>query len=563
LYRVARAANGTASHKNRSALLQTVSIVLILLVAVVVSGAVARMLPWAVPTPLVQIALGALIGLVAGLRVELDPELFLLLFLPPLLFLDGWRIPKDELLKDISTVVELALGLVLLTVIGVGFFIDWLIPAMPLAVCFALAAVVSPTDPIAVSAIAARVPIPKRMMHILEGESLLNDASGLVCLRFAIAAALTGSFSVGAASLSFLWLAVGGLAIGVAVTIAVTRAKAWISRRFGEDSGSQVLISLLIPFAAYILAEHLHCSGILAAVAAGVTMTFAEISRQALPATRMRRNSVWDTIQFALNGIIFVLLGEQLPGILAAARETVKITGHASPWWLAGYVLAIMAALGALRFAWVWVSFRLTLFRARGAIPYRRPDWRLVAAMSFAGVRGAITLAGVLTIPLTLTDGTAFPARNLAIFLAAGVIISSLVFASIGLPLLLRGLTMPAEPSHQADEDRARVAAAQAAIEAIENAQHRLGEGRADVDVFAAIGARIMDLYRERIDSRAAAGGFQGQMLIHAQVERDLRLAGLRAERDAIFRMARERTIGSAVAQKLIRELDLLEIRYR
>jgi CPA1 family monovalent cation:H+ antiporter len=544
-------------------LLQTVSIVLILLVAVVVSGAVARMLPWAVPTPLVQIALGALIGLVAGLRVELDPELFLLLFLPPLLFLDGWRIPKDELLKDVSTVVELALGLVLLTVIGVGFFIDWLIPAMPLAVCFALAAVVSPTDPIAVSAIAARVPIPKRMMHILEGESLLNDASGLVCLRFAIAAALTGSFSVGAASLSFLWLAVGGLAIGVAVTIAVTRAKAWISRRFGEDSGSQVLISLLIPFAAYILAEHFHCSGILAAVAAGVTMTFAEISRQALPATRMRRNSVWDTIQFALNGIIFVLLGEQLPGILAAAGETVKITGHASPWWLAGYVLAIMAALGALRFAWVWVSFRLTLFRARGAIPYRRPDWRLVAAMSFAGVRGAITLAGVLTIPLTLTDGTAFPARDLAIFLAAGVIISSLVLASIGLPLLLRGLTMPAEPSHQADEDRARVAAAQAAIEAIENAQHRLGEGRADVDVFAAIGARIMDLYRERIDSRAAAGGFQGQMLIHAQVERDLRLAGLRAERDAIFRMARERTIGSAVAQKLIRELDLLEIRYR
>jgi CPA1 family monovalent cation:H+ antiporter len=169
----------------------------------------------------------------------------------------------------------------------------------------------------------------------------------------------------------------------------------------------------------------------------------------------------------------------------------------------------------------------------------------------------------VLTIPLTLTDGTAFPARDLAIFLAAGVIISSLVLASIGLPLLLRGLTMPAEPSHQADEDRARVAAAQAAIEAIENAQHRLGEGRADVDVFAATGARIMDLYRERIDSRAAAGGSQGQMLIHAQVERDLRLAGLRAERDAIFRMARERTIGSAVAQKLIRELDLLEIRYR
>lgn len=543
--------------------METVSIILMLLVAVVVSGAISRMLPIAIPTPLVQIALGFLIGLAANLRVELDPELFLLLFLPPLLFLDGWRIPKDELLKDVATIFELALGLVLLTVVGVGLFIDWLIPAMPLAVCFALAAVISPTDPIAVSAIAARVPIPKRMMHILEGESLLNDASGLVCLRFAIAAALTGSFSIGQASLTFLWLAGGGLAIGVAVTLIVTRTKAWISERFGEDTGSQILISVLIPFAAYILAEHLHCSGILAAVAAGVTMTFAEISRQALPVTRMRRNSVWDTLQFALNGIIFVLLGEQLPGILAAAEQTVRLTGHTNPWWLVIYVVAIMVALAALRFIWVWVSFRLTLFRARDNTPYRRPDWRLVAAMSFAGVRGALTLAGVLTIPLTLTDGSAFPARDLAIFLAAGVIIVSLILASIGLPLLLRGLTMPAEPSKQAEEDEARVASAQAAISAIENVQHHLAEGRSDADVYAAAGARIMDLYRERIDSRIQQSGDTRETRKYALVERDLRLAGLKAERDMIFLMARNRSIGSEVAQKLIRELDLLEVRYR
>ncbi|RZL60494.1 MAG: Na+/H+ antiporter, partial [Sphingomonas sp.] len=227
-----------------------------LLLAVVMSGAVSRMLPVSVPTPLVQILLGAVIGLSTSYRVDLDPELFLLLFLPPLLFLDGWRIPKDELLKDLSTVVELALGLVLLTVIGMGFFIHWMIPAMPLAVAFALAAVVSPTDPIAVSAIAARVPIPKRMMHILEGESLLNDASGLVCLRFAIAAALTGAFSLAEAAVGFVWLASAGIAIGILTTLAITRAKAWVSRRFGEDIGSQVLVSLFIPFIAYIAAEH-------------------------------------------------------------------------------------------------------------------------------------------------------------------------------------------------------------------------------------------------------------------------------------------------------------------
>ena len=543
--------------------MEIVSVVLILLLAVVISAAISRMLPVSIPAPIVQIALGAVIGLAANVRVELDPELFLLLFLPPLLFLDGWRIPKDELLKDASTVVELALGLVLLTVVGMGFFIDWLIPAMPLAVAFAVAAVVSPTDPIAVSAIAARVPIPKRMMHILEGESLLNDASGLVCLRFAIAAALTGSFSLADAALNFAWVAIGGLITGVVVTLAVTRAKAWVTARFGEETGSQILISLLIPFASYLAAEHLHCSGILAAVSAGVTMSFAEISRQALAVTRMRRNSVWDTIQFALNGIIFVLLGEQLPAILAGAHETVKLTGHTNPWWLGIYVLAIAGGLGALRFAWVWASFRLTLFRRRAEIPFRHPDWRLVAAMSFAGVRGTITLAGVLTIPMALGDGSPFPARDLVIFLAAGVILFSLIAASLGLPLLLQGLTMPAEPSKQAEEDRARVAAAEAAIRAIEQKQHALAEGRNDADVFATAGGRIMDLYRERIESRSYQGKEAREARRNDLIERDLRLAGLQAERDEIFRLARDREVGSETAQKLVRELDLLEVRYK
>jgi Na+/H+ antiporter len=545
--------------------LEAVSIVLFLLLAVVLSGSISRMLPVPVPTPLVQIMLGAVIGMSTSYRVALDPELFLLLFLPPLLFLDGWRIPKDELLKDISTVVELALGLVLITVIGMGLFIHWMIPAMPLAVAFALAAVVSPTDPIAVSAIAARVPIPKRMMHILEGESLLNDASGLVCLRFAIAAALTGSFSPSSAAINFVWVAGAGIVVGVGLTLAVTRAKAWVSRRFGEESGSQILVSLLIPFGSYLLAEHLHASGILAAVAAGVTMTYAEISRQALPNTRMRRNSVWDTIQFALNGIIFVLLGEQLPAILAGARTTVKMTGHDSTGWLAAYVLAIVAGLAALRFVWVWVSLRLTLLRRRyrDGVTVHSPDWRVVAAMSLAGVRGAITLAGVLTIPLVLDDGTAFPARDLAIFLAAGVIIVSLVLASVGLPILLNGLTMPPEPSLLAEEDAARVAAAEAAIRAVERSQHELAERMGDGDFYAAAGGRVMDIYRDRIDSRSGSAKASAAARVQDRIERDFKLVALQAERSTIVDLARDRRIGSATIRKLVRELDLVEARYR
>ncbi len=543
-------------------ILAAVSVVLFLLLAVVVSGAVSRMLPISLPTPLVQIALGAVIGLSTSYRVELDPELFLLLFLPPLLFLDGWRMPKDELLKDVSTVVELALGLVLLTVVGMGLFIHWMIPAMPLAVAFALAAVVSPTDPIAVSAIAARVPIPKRMMHILEGESLLNDASGLVCLRFAIAAALTGTFSVGAAALNFLWVAGAGLAIGVVVTIAVTRAKAWVTKRWGEDTGSQILVSLLIPFGAYLMAEEVHASGILAAVGAGVTMTFAEISRQALAVTRMRRNSVWDTIQFSLNGIIFVLLGEQLPGILAGARHTVALTGHSAPWWLAAYVLAIVAGLALLRFLWVWMSLKLTILRKRNSgESLQSPDWRLIAAMSFAGVRGAITLAGVLTLPLVLADGSPFPARDLAIFLAAGVIIVSLILASLALPVLLKDLRMPPEPSKQAEEDMTRVATAKAAITAIERKQHRLAEESGDADLYTSAAARVMDFYRERIEGLSE--GRSDDLRMEDRLFRDFLLTGVAAERTALTALVRGRQVGSGTAQKLTRELDLAEARHR
>lgn len=540
--------------------METVTIVLLLLLAVIVSGIVSRVVPLPLPRPLFQIALGAGIGLVADWRVELDPEIFFLLFLPPLLFLDGWRIPREELFKDSKTVIELALGLVVVTVVGMGFFIHWMIPSMPLAVAFALAAVVSPTDPIAVSAIAQRVPIPRRMMHILEGESLLNDASGLVCLRFAIAAALTGAFSIQNAALNFLWVALGGVAVGVGVTWAVAKAKAIVSRHYGEDGGAQVLISLLIPFGSYLVAEHLHCSGILAAVAAGLTMGFVETSGEIAATTRIRRTSIWDTIQFAANGIIFVLLGEQLPAILSGATETVRLTGHHESWWLVIYVLAINAGLAALRFLWVWLSLRLTLFRAGEW--RQQPNWRVVAAMSFAGVRGAITLAGVLTLPLALNDGSPFPARDLAIFLAMGVIIVSLVAASLGLPLLLRGLTLPSEPSHVAEEDAARIVAAQAAIAEIERSEHAMAEGQDDADIYVSAAARLMDVYRARIESRQGDAVANKSRRKLERIERDLRLAALKAERTAIFKMVRRRELGSETARKLVRELDLLEVRY-
>jgi CPA1 family monovalent cation:H+ antiporter len=540
----------------------TITLVLFLLLAVIVSGALARMSPVPLPLPLMQIALGAVIASVAHFGVELDPDIFFLLFLPPLLFLDGWRIPKQGLLRDKGTILELALGLVVFTVLGVGFFVHWMIPAMPLAVAFALAAVVSPTDPIAVSAIADRVPIPKRLLHILEGESLLNDASGLVCMRFAVAAALTGTFSLANAAVTFLWLALGGIAIGVGVTWGATLLKNWVSRHFGEESGSQILVSLLIPFGAYLLAEHFHCSGILAAVAAGITMSYAEQSGQALPVTRVRRVAVWDLIQFAANGIIFVLLGEQLPQIVRQAMALVRDTGHHEIVRLLAYVTAITLALAVMRFVWVWTSLRFTLFRAgRRGETRAVPSWRLVAAASLAGVRGAITLAGVLTLPLVMHDGTPFPSRDLAIFLAAGVIILSLVAASLGLPYLLKGLKLPPEPGYQEEEDQARIAAAEAAILAIERALHDRGEGRTDADVYTDAGALVMGLYRQRITGRSKTGLEAAAARQADTAERKLRLAGLRAERGELYRIARNDGLSDEMVRKLVREVDLQETR--
>ena len=541
--------------------MQIVTLCLFLLLAVVISGMASRMLPSALPRPLVQIALGALIGMVAHIRVELDPELFFLLLVPPLLFLDGWRIPKDELVRDRGAVLGLALGLVFLTVLGMGVFIHWLIPTMPLGVAFALAAVVSPTDPIAVSAVAQKAPIPKRMMHILEGEALLNDASGLVCVRFAIAAVLTGSFSLGEATLTFAWMALAGVAIGVGVTWAIVASKAAFARRFGDETGSNILVSLLIPFAAYLAAEHVHASGVLAAAAAGIAMTFTGATSGVAAGTRIRRRAVWDMLQFTLNGVIFVLLGEQLPEVFVRARDTVTATGHVSPWWLAIYVFAVVLGLAVLRYGWVWVSMQLTLLRARrhddAAVS---PPRRIIAAMSAAGARGAITLAGALTLPLTLNDGTPFPARDLVIFLASGVILSSLVIAAVALPLLLRGLNLPPDEGIAAARDRARLVSAKAAIAELDRVQHQMADGRDDPDRFTDIAARLMDQYRERIDSLATLPEDRtGQA--DAPIERDMRLAAVRAERNAIFDLARRREIGVTLAEQLGRELDLIDAR--
>ena len=363
--------------------------------------------------------------------------------------------------------------------------------------------------------------------------------------------------------MTFLWLAASGVAIGVGLTLAVTSAQGWLSRHLGQESGSPILINLLIPFGAYLLAERLQASGILAAVAAGITMSYVELKGRALATTRLQRVAVWNTVQFALNGVMFVLLGEQLPGILRGAMASIEQIGHLNSWWLAVYALAISMGLTLLRFVWVWTSLRLTLFKARrrGA-EVTRPHPRLVMAASLAGLRGAITLAGVMTLPLFMGDGTPFPARDLAIFLASAVILLSLVMASIALPKLLRGLELPDEPAGQLEEDHARRDAAIAAIAAVEKAQ-RVVRQNADAEVCAQAAARVIALYQRRLDLTAPSAAEHGNLRQAEEAERTLRLAGLQAEREAIFSLARHAKISDETSRKLVREIDLGELRYR
>ncbi|MGK0159406.1 Na+/H+ antiporter [Pseudomonas mosselii] len=541
--------------------MQSAYTVLILLMLVSVSKLVGRVLP--IPLPLVQIGAGALLAWpTLGFHVALNPELFLFLFLPPLLFADGWRIPKRELWRIRGPVVALAVGLVLFTVVGAGYFIHWILPSIPLPVAFALAAVLSPTDAVAVSAIAqGRLPTP--LMNMLQGEALLNDASGLVTFKFALAAAITGVFSLADASLTFLLVALGGLAVGVALSWLLGRLRMWMIARGWDDPATHVVFMLLLPFAAYVLAERLGVSGILSAVAAGMMQSWLDLlPRQT--STRLLNRSVWSLLEFAFNGLIFLLLGLQLPDIIKAV-----VSHETSLWPTLAYrcldVLAIFAVLVLLRFIWVQSIWRGigVVRRWRGKpelvlVPTARSCWLL----TLGGVRGAVTLAGVMSVPLLIAPGSSFPERDLLIFIAAGVILLSLVSACIALPVLLRGVDKSPDETLQQEVQEAWKLTAEAAIHALE-AEEVVEAGTAPDAAQAAMATelkgRLMAEYREELESyndTAEARALAQQM---DQLERRLRLKALRAQRLELYSLHRKHLVGDEVVRKVLGELDMSE----
>ena len=541
--------------------MQTAYTVLILLMLVGVSRLLGRLIP--LPLPLVQIAAGAVLAWpTLGLHVALNPELFLFLFLPPLLFSDGWRMPKREFWRLRGPILTLAVGLVLFTVVGAGYFIHWLLPTIPLPVAFALAAVLSPTDAVAVSAIAQnRLPAP--LMHMLQGEALMNDATGLVTFKFALAAAITGVFSLANASMAFVLVACGGLATGVALSWLVGRFRSWMIARGWDDPATHVVFMLLLPFAAYVLAERLGVSGILSAVAAGMMQSWLDLlPRQT--STRMLNRSVWSLLEFSFNGLIFLLLGLQLPDIVKAVVH-LETTLWPALLYRCLDVIAIFLVLLALRFIWVQSIWRLSglLRRWRGKgeltmVPTARSCWLLTVG----GVRGAVTLAGVMSVPLLISEGLDFPERELLIFIAAGVILLSLVAACIALPILLRGIPKSPDDDLRKEVREAWRRTAEAAIHALETEE--VVDSQAPVDaaqaaLAAELKARLMSEYRHQLEvfnDSAEAQALASQMDL---LESRLRLKALRAQRLELYSLRRHHEIGDDALREVLKDLDMSE----
>jgi len=535
--------------------------ILILTLVVSLSGVAARIIPFQIPLPLVQIAMGALLAWPTfGLHVDFDPELFLVLFIPPLLFADGWKTPTSEFLHHGREILGLALVLVLITVVGIGYLIYWLVPGIPLLAAFALAAVLSPTDAVALSGIVGEGRIPKKIMGILQGEALMNDASGLVSLKFAVAVAMgTMVFTVSGASLEFAKVAIGGLLAGIAICWLYGKSLRLFSRWSGDDPATQTVLLLLLPFASYLIAEHIGVSGILAAVAAGMTISRSGIIRQAPLAMRLRANSVWQMLEFVFNGMVFLMLGLQLPGILEISVRQADADPNVELWVLFASVVLIYMALMIVRFGWLW-TMRLI---SRTALKKRPMEFstystRELLIASFAGVRGAITLAGVLSIPLLLSNGNDFPARYELVFLATGVILFSLLVGVVMLPLLLRGVEGIDKAGHRRELQMARATMASVAIDSLHKMEERLmvdTEENIDPELLKEVSSRVMGNLRRRVDGKED----MERALFAENLERRFRLSALRSERAELYHLRATQQISNETMQKLLHDLDLLE----
>ncbi|EPR10595.1 Na+/H+ antiporter [Ruminiclostridium papyrosolvens] len=411
------------------------TIILLLMLGLLISDIVSHYIPF-VPTALTQILFGIIIAFVIGdFTFEIGAEWFLLLFVAPLLYNDGRHFSRTELWGMRSQIFGNAFILVILTTILGGYVINLLIPGIPIAVALALAAVLSPTDPVAVNGIAKRIRIPEKVMVLVRGESLINDASGLVAFKYAIAAAVTGYFSLREALWDFSYTFLIGAVAGILLGLLITFVRFRLRKNGINDKVFHSLLQILTPFGVYIVAEDiLHASGVIAVVTAGIIHSIVkEQTETYIAEEQLLTENTWSIVLFVLNGFVFLLLGMNIP---AAMFDTISDPDIGN--WLAfGYVAVIGLVILAIRFVWSFLSSAYSYyFRKKSGV--EKPKVREAMITTLVGVRGAVTMAGILTVPAFLGNAEVFPSRSLLLFIAAGVVLLLLILATIFLPLLCK-----------------------------------------------------------------------------------------------------------------------------
>jgi CPA1 family monovalent cation:H+ antiporter len=502
------------------------------------------------PYPIVLVLGGLLTGLIPGLPdIELAPNLVFLLFLPPLVYIAAFFTSVRDLRAQARPILSLAIGLVLATTLFVGVVAHALIPGLGWPAAFALGAIVSPPDAVAAAAIFRRLPVPRIVVTVLEGESLLNDATGLVAYRLAVTAAITGAFSVSQATAGFLIAGVGGVAVGLAVGWLVARL-----RRPLHYPPIEITISLLTPFAAYLPADALGVSGVLATVACGLYLGRQE-PRLMDADTRVQSRAVWDTGVFLLNGLVFVLIGLQLPHVVAASLA------ERSPLTLAALAVAVSGTLLLVRFAWVFATDWLA--HPRRLPRDNRVAWAQDGVISWAGLRGVVSLAAALALPFTTASGAPFPERDLLIFLTVCVIVVTLVGQGLTLPWVLWMLRVSGDGAEEQEETFARQAATEAARARLEMLAVEWPGHLPLIDALRAqYGHRathLSDATRSADPVGASSGpsAAEQELMEHRAIHR----AVIDAERAAIIDLRERGDISEDAWRRIERDLDLEELR--
>ena len=520
---------------------------LLLLLFVVVFAVLARKLQ--TPYPIVMVIGGLLVGFVPAIpKVALNPDLVFLVVLPPLLYYGAWHTNWRDFKYNLVSILFLAFGLVGFTVLGVADTSRWLFAGFDWRLGFVLGAVVATTDAIAATTIFKRVGMPGRIVDILEGESLVNDATGLLALQFGIAMVWNGTTpTVWSGALRLTYLVIAGLLLGMVIGLVVERFEHRI-----DDGPIEIVVSILVPYATYLGAEAIHASGVLAVIACGLYLS-RKSSDFFSPSVRIQADAVWESLTFIINGLVFVLIGLQLPYMLAAIR------GY-SLRQLIFYGLCFSGIVIALRMLWVYPGTYLAYAIRKGLLRQNEswPGSRKIFVVGWTGMRGVLALAAAISLPEMLEDGSPFPQRNLIIFMTFCVILVTLVLQGLTLPSLIRALGLAGASGNNKEEEEARREILQAALAWLEGSQAR--EQKLDLAIYKELSRNYrkrLEILRDRGEEESEDDHREHLALQDHRIEamRDV----LRVERETALRLRNEGKINDEVLRHIQYELDLSE----